>query len=65
VGRRGSTLIEAGEWEGIGGFWRANQEMEQHLKCKYLKYPIKKRKLQKELSALHWAVSLALSNNNA
>jgi hypothetical protein len=32
-------MQEKGEWKRV--FWRGNWKRRQHLKCKYIKYPIK------------------------
>jgi hypothetical protein len=54
VGKCQGGKVGMGGWEGhhshrsrrrgdwIGGFGRENWERRQHLKCKYIKYPIKK-----------------------
>jgi hypothetical protein len=41
VGGRASTLKSRERGNGIGGLRRGNQNRELHLKCKYIKYPIK------------------------
>jgi hypothetical protein len=43
-GSRSGWVVEQGREEGIGSFQRGNQEMGQHLKCKYSKYLLKMKK---------------------
>lgn len=59
VGRRGSILIETGEWDG--GFQRENWERRQHLKYKYIKYPIKYFKKKFVMSNISHTIMILLA----
>jgi hypothetical protein len=40
---------DGGDGGGMGDMWRGNQEREYHLKCKWIKWLIKKKKKKSQV----------------